>query len=235
MSTDGGRRFPRALRWWPVVVFIGIGVLGRVYGLGPHKNEEMFNLLRFLLDLGVGLSVVIYVIYTRDLAQSSQVMAEANLEIVRSLRSLLVEEWVAQERVRLDVDLCRGGLELSQVVHLEDLQMPRERYERRAARDRVRVLIFKPLNSGTRLVLLRSVKFQIFLTAAGRVRELAFAPEHPLPIKKEEHAEIHILYDFEGQIDARVVEIDYLDGDRSQNKWVANPWREGRYFEPEGA
>jgi hypothetical protein len=205
-----------------------------VYGLGPYKNADVFNFVRFLLDAIVGVSVVIYVIYTRDLSRSSQAMAEANLEIVRSLRSLLVEEWVAQERPRAGVALCRGGMELSRTVHIEDLQMPMELYERRRGREQVRLLIFKPMNSGSRVILLRSVRFAIFLTATGRVRELVFEPEHPLAIRKEEHAEIHVAYDFEGQIDARVVEIDYLDGDQAQSKWVANPWREGRYFEPEG-
>jgi hypothetical protein len=235
VAVNGGQRFSWASRWWPLLAFAVIGILGCFYGFGAHKNDDVFKFLRFLVDLVVGLAVVVYVIYTRDLARTSQLTADANLEIVKSMRSLLVEEWVAQERPRAEVNLCRGGTELSRVVHIDDQDMPADRYERRTGRERVRLLIFKPMNSGTRVILLRSARIQVSLTPAGRPRELVITPEHPLAIRQDESVEIQVLYDFEGQMDARVVEIDYLDGDRSQNKWVANPWREARYFEPEGA
>lgn len=237
-KTGAEREEKRKPHWlfsaWPYLVFGIIGFLGASFTFGATKNETALGFLKLLVDLVVGLAIVIYVIYTRDLAKSSQVTADANLEIVRSMRSQIVEEWVAQERAASEVRLCRDGDELSRDIHLTDLGMPRDRFERKLTRDRHRVLIFKAMNTGTRVILLRSVKFQILLSPGGRGRELVFAPEHPIAIRKDEYAEVQVVHDFEGQIEARVVEIDYLDGDQPQTQWVANPWREGRYFEPEG-
>jgi hypothetical protein len=82
--------------WWPVLIFLPI-LCGGVYAYLTQRDENSLALARFLLDGVVGLAIVIYVVYTHDLAQSSQIMADANLDMVKSMRSQS-RQWVKDSK-----------------------------------------------------------------------------------------------------------------------------------------
>jgi hypothetical protein len=216
---------------WPYAVF-GAIVLTYTYFYFGKSNQSLLAYLQFLLNAIVGLAVVLYVIYTGRLVKSGQQTADANLQLIETMRSYLVEEWVAQERPAREIQFVPGGEEISRALHVQSIGMPPERYEQECQRDKLRVLIFRPFNGGPRLLLLKRVKLEIGFGKGGP-REISCDLERPLRIPQNASTELHVLYDFVGQIEARVIEIEYLDGVRVQKTWVANPWSERTYFAPE--
>jgi hypothetical protein len=218
---------------WPYLFFLAlIVVYTYFYFFYKHDNTLVLGYLQFLLNGVAALAVVIYVIYTRELVKSGQQTAEANLQLIETMRSYLVEEWVAQERPTTEINLVPGSKQLSRSLHIDGIGMPADRYDQHCNRDKQRVLIFRPYNGGPRLLLLRRVRLEIAF-GKGSPQEISCDLERPLRIPQNGSVEIHVLYDFMGQIDARVLEIEYLDGVRVQRTWVANPWSERTYFAPE--
>ncbi|MFC1510199.1 hypothetical protein ACFL49_00880 [Candidatus Omnitrophota bacterium] len=180
-----------------------------------------------------------YVIYTRELAISSQetvkasrMTAEANVRLVESMQSMLLEQWSCE--LRKDVSLSRDNTDVSRSLHVEDKHMDATQYDAYMRREQKRMLIFKPLNCGSRPVILNSVKFQISDTRSRNPREISYDPTTPVVISKDQERELLIAVNIEGEMEIRVLEISYQDGDKLQNKWIANSYREtARYQEPE--
>jgi len=84
--------------------------------------------------------------------------------------------------------------------------------------------------------ILYSIKFQISDTRSSRPREIVYVPRTPMVISKDEEKEILVAYNMEGEMEIRILEISYQDGDIKQNKWIANAYKEiDRYQEPEGS
>lgn len=133
---------------WPYIIF-GALVVVYTYFYFWKPTLEIGDYLQFLLNAIAGLAVVLYVIYTRELVKSGQQTAQANLELIATMRSLLLEEWVAQDRPATEIRLLPpGALELSRTLHISDLGMPADRYDHQCGRDKRRVLIFRPYNGG---------------------------------------------------------------------------------------
>lgn len=95
-TVSKARHFSRITHWWPVLTFLLILGVG-VYEFHAHRDANALALVRFVLDGVIGLAVVVYVVYTHDLAQSSHVMADANLEMVKSMRSQN-RQWVKDSK-----------------------------------------------------------------------------------------------------------------------------------------
>lgn len=228
-SNSVGRFFKAA---WPYLVF-GAIILVYTYFYFYKPSPSVLTYLQFLLNAVAGLAVVVYVVYTRELVKAGQQTAEANLQLLETMRSYLVEEWVAQERPCDKVAFLPGSEELSRTLHVEGVGMPPDRYDHHCQKEKVRILIFRPFNGSPRLLLLKRVKLEVGI-AKGNPQEISYDLERPLRIPQNESIELHVLFDFVGQIDARLVEIEYLDGVRIQKTWVANPWSERTYFAPEG-
>lgn len=76
-------------RWWPVLAYLVV-LAGGICAFRSTRDESIRALIRFILDGAVGLAIVIYVVYTRSLAQS-------NLEIVKSMRSQN-RQWVRDSK-----------------------------------------------------------------------------------------------------------------------------------------
>jgi len=82
--------------WWPAMAFLvifGVGICELLFG----TNADSLKLAPFVLNGVVGLAVVVYVVYTHDLAQSSHVMADANLEMAKSMHSQS-RQWVKDSK-----------------------------------------------------------------------------------------------------------------------------------------
>lgn len=215
---------------WPYIAF-GILILIYTYFYFFRPNQHVLTYVQFLLNAIAALAVVKYVIYTRELVKSGQQTADANRQLIETMRPLLLEEWAAQERPADEIRFVRGATEVSRALHLEDIGVPEWTYDQHCQGSRRRVLIFRPFNNGPRVVLLKRLKLEI--SHRGHAREISCDPDRPLMIPQNERIELHVVYDFVGQIDAKIVDIEYLDGDRIQRNWVANPWSERAYFEPE--
>ncbi len=218
-------------KWWPCLFIIGLLSYGIIdYFFFPKIDN--INLITFLINgLGV-LAIVIYVMYTKDLAESSNKTAEANIKIVESMQSRILEQWECRKCD--NIHLIRGGEEVSRAIHISDKQISERDYEGYKKTDKLRVLIFKPMNMGPRPVLLKRIKFGISDSRAKVERNISYDPEPPIVIQKEVSIELQVCYDIEGMIAARIVEIEYKDGDIVQTLWTANPFNEKRHeIEPE--
>lgn len=216
---------------WPCLFIIGLLSYGIVdYFFLPETDN--INLITFLINgLGV-LAIVLYVMYTKELAESSNKTAEASIKMVEAMQSRVLEQWECRKCD--NVRLIRGGEEVSRVIHISDKQISERDYEGYKKTDKPRVLIFKPMNMGPRPVLLKRVKFGISDSRAKIERDISYDPEPPIVIQKEKSIELQVCYDMEGIIAARVVEIEYKDGDIVQTLWTANPFNERRHeIEPE--
>lgn len=82
--------------WWPVLALLLV-FGGGIYAFSSQKDEKTLELIRFVLDGVVAIAIVIYVVYTHDLAKSSHIMADANLEMVKSMRSQS-KQWVKDSK-----------------------------------------------------------------------------------------------------------------------------------------
>lgn len=231
---------PWLKKWW-LVVLVCVPLICYIYvyfSLGSEHKTLTF--LQFLINFFVSIAIILYVIYTRDLAISSQSSAEAsrktaeaNLKLVESMQSMLLEQWVCE--LRDTPTLIPTGKDVSSKVHIEDKHVQKEKYEEYLNKPKRRILIFKPRNCGSRLVLLYSVKFQISDTRSSKARDISYDPPKPVLISKDEEQEIPVAYNVEGEMEIRVSEISYQDGDIKQNRWIANGYKEiDRYQEPEG-
>lgn len=228
-------------KWW-ILVLVGLLVLihlGLYFIFG--SEYQWLKLTKFLVDSLVSIAIILYVIYTRELAITSQATAEAsrktaeaNLRLVESMQSMLYEQWdcVLKDNPTLDPP---DGEDISRIIHVEDKHLT-QNYNTYLSRPKKRTLIFKPLNCGSRPIILYSVKFQISDTRSSRPRELVYVPRTPMVIKKDEDKEILVAYNMEGEMEIRVLEVNYQDGDMKQNKWIANAYKEiDRYQELEGS
>lgn len=228
-------------KWWGcAVIFLLIGVYLFFYFFRSPQSQAL-TIISFLINSFVSLAVVIYVIYTRDLAKSSQATAEAsiktaeaNIRLVESMQSMLLEQWACE--LKENQELIRDGEMISRSIHVEDKHISADHYSAHLRKPKKRTLIFKPLNCGSRPVILYSVKFEISETRSRRPREITYDPPTPIVINKDQEKEILVAYNIEGEIEIRVVEINYQDGDKKQNRWIANAYKEiDRYQEPEGS
>lgn len=217
------------LKWWPCFVIIGLLVWSIIDQIFLEQLDTTPIVGPLINGIGV-LAIVIYVIYTKDLAESSQKTAEANVRIVESMQSRILEEWEC--RKCSNVILIRGGEDVSRVLHISDKEINEQEYTRFTRREKLNVLVFKPMNMGPRPVLLKRVKFIISDTRCKRERDLSWDPGKPVVIQKDKNIEIIVCYDMEGMISARVAEIEYQDGVVNQTLWIANPFTERRH-EPE--
>ncbi len=207
-----------------------------VYLIFGKQAKELLDLFHFLINATVSLAVILYVVYTRELTSSSQktaeaavITAEANIRLVESMQSMLLEQWACE--LRDDVILLRGGDAISKLIHVEDKRIAEARYAAYLRNTTRRTLIFKPLNCGSRPVVLYNVKFQMNDTRSTKQREIAFDFQPPMVIKKDQTVEIPIAYNIEGELEIRVAEITYLDGEKKQSRWIANPYREPDRYE----
>ena len=227
-------------KWW-VLVLISSLLLRYFYiyfRFGPQ--HPALSLIQFLINSLVSIAIILYVVYTRELTKSSQATAEAslktaeaNIRLVESMQSMLLEQWACE--LRENPILIRDGEVVSRIIHVEDKHIPEESYTGYLRRPKKRTLIFKPFNCGSRPVILSSVKFQISETRSKKPRELTYDPPTPMVINKDQEKEILVAYNIEGEVEVRVAEINYQDGDRKQTKWIANAYKEiDRYQEPEG-
>lgn len=234
-------RFLEWLRkWWILclAIFFLIAYLF-VYFVYGKQHDALLQLLQFLINAAASLAVILYVVYTRELTVSSQKTteaaiktAEANTRLVESMQSMLLEQWACE--LRANVVLSRDGTSVSKSIHVEDKHIPEPKYDAYLRNAKKRTLIFKPLNCGSRPVILYNVKFQMSDTRSSRPREIAYDPQTPIVINKDKELEIPIAYNLEGELEIRIVEISYQDGDKKQNRWIANSYREAdRYQEPE--
>ena len=216
-------------KWWPCLLLFAIVIWGIVdYFFVPESDQTEF--IKFLLNASGVLAVVMYVIYTRGLSESSQQIAQANVRLVESTQSRILEQWVVEKPET--VNLIDGGT-ASWAIHVDDKEIGEERYREYQGKHRPRVLIFRPMNVGTRPVILKSVKFKIADSRSGRERDVSYSPECPVVLQKDSCIDIQVCYSIEGQINARVAEIDYNDGLSRQTIWLANPFTEKRYEEAE--
>lgn len=213
-------------KWWPCLFIIGLLSYGIIdYFFLPEIDN--IHIVTFLINsIGV-LAIVIYVMYTKELAESSNKIAEANIKIVESMQSRILEQWEC--RKCKNINLIRGGEDVSYVIHVSDKQISESEYENYKKSEAPRVLIFKPMNMGPRPVLLRRVKFTISDSRCKIERDISYDPEPPIVIQKEQSIEMQVCYDIEGMISARVVEIEYNDGNIEQTLWIANPFSERRH------
>lgn len=228
-------------KWW-ILVLVGLLVLIH-FGLYLIVGSEYkwLKLTKFLIDSFVSIAVILYVIYTRELALLSQVAAEAsrktaeaNIRLVESMQSMLYEQWACELRDNPILDPSEA-VEISRLIHEEDKHLVKK-YGDFLLKPKKRTLIFKPLNCGSRPVILYSVKFQISDTRSSRPREIVYVPRTPMVISKDEDKEILVAYNMEGEMEIRIIEISYQDGDMKQNKYIANAYKEmDRYQEPEGS
>ena len=128
------------------------------------------------------------------------------------------------------------GESVSSEIYLEDKKMKEKDYHEYLKKDKKRILVFKPRNCGSKLVLLKSMKFQINDTRSNKTRDISYTPPTFIAIQQDKEAEILAAYNIEGEMEIRVSEISYLDGDLLQNKWIASGYRESeRYQEPESS
>lgn len=217
-------------KWWPIII-VALFLLWGIVAFYIPADMRQFQLITFLVQGLVALAVIIYVIYTRDLAIYSQQTAMANERLVESMRSLVVEQWEVKEME--DVQLIPGGDDLSRDIYVDDKDFSQAKYDSYVERRKIRVLIFKPMNCGTRTVFLKSIWFAVACSKVLSYRQLPYDAQPPAALHKDEFIEIPVIYDIEGAIEARVVGITYQDGDLEQTKWIANPFEERRFFEPE--
>ena len=226
-------------KWWILsTVSLLLAAYLLVYFFLGSAHPSL-NFIQFLISSFVSMGILLYVVYTRDLTKSSQATAdasvktaEANIRLVESMQSMLLEQWVCE--LREQSSLIREGETVSRSVHVEDKHISEDNYKAFLRRPKKRTLIFKPRNCGSRPVILNSVKFQISETRSNRPRELTYDPQTPLLINQDKEHEIPVVYNLEGEMEIRVLEISYQDGDRKQNKWIANAYKEiDRYQEPE--
>lgn len=213
-------------KWWPCLFIIGL----LSYGIIDHfflPKTDNINLITFLINgLGV-LAIVIYVIYTKDLAESSNKTAEANIQLVASMQSRILEDWECRKCTQ--VNLIRGGGDISEALHTADKQINNDEYNRFKSCGKPRILIFKPLNMGPRPVVLKKAKFIVSDTRCKIERDLSWNPSSPVVIPKDGRIELQICYDMEGMLSARIAEIEYQDGEVNQTLWTANPFSEKRH------
>jgi len=216
-------------KWWPCIIIIGLVIWGSIDHFFLPKTDNVQIIIFLINSIGV-LAIVIYVMYTKELAESSNKTAEANIKIVESMQSRILEQWEC--RKCKDINLIRGGEDVSRVIHVTDKQIVESEYESYKESEKPRVLIFKPMNMGPRAVLLRRVKFVISDSRSKLERDISYNPEPPRVVQKEQNIEIQVCYDIEGMMSARVAEIEYNDGSIEQTLWTANPFSERRH-EPE--
>lgn len=223
-------------KWWGCIAIVGLVlcylIAYKIYG----PNFPLLEIISFLINSVVALAVVIYVVFTRELARSSQETAEAsrktaeaNIRLVESMQSMLLEQWNCE--LRENPELIRNGEEISKEIHVQDKHMPDDTYSRYMRRPRKRILIFKPLNCGPRPIIIESVKFQISDTRSQRTRELSYDPPIAILINRDREKEIFIAYNIEGEMEAKVTEITYRDGQLLQKKWIANFYKELERYE----
>jgi hypothetical protein len=225
-------------KWW-VLSIVGILILLYLYiYLWNNPHHPILLLIQFLISSLVSVGILLYVVYTRELTISSQetvkasrMTAEANIRLVESMQSMLLEQWSCELRENVHLERC--GEDISRSIHIEDKRMPEANYIAYLGSRQKRILIFKPLNCGSRPVILNSVKFQISDTRSRKPREISYDPQIPLVLNRDQEKEIFVAYNLEGEMDIRVVEISYQDGDKTQTKWIANSYKEiERYQEP---
>ena len=225
-------------KWWVLSIVGVLIVLYLCIHLYKSPQHPILPLIQFLISSLVSVGVLMYVVYTRELTISAQetvkasrMTAEANIRLVESMQSMLLEQWSCE--LREDVHLEGGGDDVSRNIHIEDKHMSVANYNNYLRREQKRILIFKPLNCGNRPIILNSVKFQISDTRSRNPREISYDPSVPLVLNRDQAKEISIAYNIEGEMEIRVVEISYQDGDKTQTKWIANSYRETeRYQEP---
>lgn len=213
------------LRWWPCFLVVALllwSIIDQAFLLNINTTAMVSSLIN-----GIGvLAIIIYVIYTKDLAEASIKTAEANVQLVASMQSRILEDWEC--RKCSPVNLIRGGDHISEVLHISDKQINTDAYERFKGCDTPYILIFKPLNMGPRPVVLKKVKFVVSDTRCKVERDLSWNPSSPVVLSKDERIELHICYDMEGMLSARIAEIEYQDGEINQVSWIANPFSERR-------
>ena len=227
-------------KWWVLVTVILLLLSYLCIYVRFGSQHLALSLIQFLINSFVSIAIILYVVYTRELTISSQVTAEAsrktaeaNIRLVESMQSMLLEQWACE--LRDNAVLNPAGQEVSRSVHVEDKRLSEERYSAYLRRNKKRTLIFKPLNCGSRPVILYSVKFQVSDTRSSRSREISYDPSTPLVINKDQEKEVLVVYNLEGEMEIRVLEISYQDGDRKLTRWIANGYKEiDRYQEPEG-
>lgn len=231
---------PWLRKWW-VLILVGLLLLSYLFIYFRFGSQYWaLSLTQFLINSFVSIAVILYVVYTRELTISSQTTAEAsrktaeaNIRLVESMQSMLLEQWACE--LRDNTALAPAGQEVSHSIHVEDKRLPEEKYNEYLGRPKKRTLIFRPFNCGSRPVILYSVKFQISDTRSSRPREIAYDPPTPMVINKDQEKEILVAYNIEGEMEIRVLEISYQDGDKKQNRWIANAYKEiSRYQEPKG-
>ncbi len=230
------------LRKWWILCLATLFLLAYLYVYFiVGKTNESLSILQFLINASASLAVILYVVYTRELTLSSQKTteaaiktAEANTRLVESMQSMLLEQWACE--LKPGINLQPDGEAVSKSIHVDDKHISQAKYCAYLAKDVKRTLLFKPLNCGSRPIILYGAKFQMNDTRSSRPREIAYDPQTPIVINKDQEKEIPIAYNLEGELEIRIVEISYQDGDKKQNRWIANAYREtDRYQEPEGS
>jgi hypothetical protein len=201
--------------WWPAVcLFITLGIAGITKYIFP--NPPIFDFMIYLIkSIGV-IMVVLYVIYTRLLADETKKMATASMGLYHSEKGTVLTE--LNEGSCCYNDLCADAKKVTKEIHLNDKKLLPEEFEELTKQKSLPAIYLKIKNRSARRIDASKIDFNVRHTGSDKVYEAQCNISNSGTIGPWEDNIFFLITAPEGEVEITIVSFDYLDGGVVQRK-----------------
>lgn len=195
--------------WWVVAllgfIFIVAGVTKYVHPF-PMVTALMADIIK---AIGV-IMVVMYVIYTRLLAQETQKMAEASMGLYKSEKGTVMVE--LEETICGFQELSEDAKKITKEIHLEEKGINEAEFVTLVDSPKIPAISLLIKNLSGRRIEASKIDYKARHTGSDKIHDVCCDINKIGTIGPWEDKKIYLIVAPEGEIEISVKSIDYLDG-----------------------
>jgi|GEM_PF-6817553 len=209
-------------RWWLIILLL-ILFCWAIKARFIIPNAVEYDLVMAMINVMAILAIIFYVIYTRDLANSSIQIARANMILAQSTFSTV--EAVIEPK---DIDIAaidKDCLELSRIINVEDGELSAGEFEAALKKEKARTLCLKIHCMGVRSVYVTKVSFEVRYFGCKEGHEQVLELKDVCKVDPNAPDYINLVLSPKGFVCLQVVSVDFSDG------FIARTRKLNKYFE----
>lgn len=194
--------------WWPVVLLALVLVIA---GITKYllPDAKIYSLMVDLIKAISVIMVVMYVIYTRLLAIETTKMAEASMAIYNSEKGTVTADVI--ETVAYYNDLPNDARRISKDLHIKDKKLTESEFENLIGEKKVPTISLKIKNRSSRCIDASKIDYQVRHTGCDNPYDVSCDISPIGTINPWADKEIPLIIAPEGEVEVKILSVDYLD------------------------